>query len=91
MLEHPTPHRLESNHLAALRVDDLVRTAPIVSVASAFAALVLGIVLIDGTNAVAGAVWLALAIAVNVARLFLTQTVDPGESEAVRARHLWRG
>ena len=91
MIESPSAHHLESNHVLALRVDDLVRTAPIVSVASGFAALALGIVLIGPMNAVVGVVWLALAIVVNLARLFLTQVIEREQPEAIRARQLWRG
>ena len=91
MLELPSTQRLGTNHLLALRIDDLVRTAPIVSVASAFAALALAIVLVGSSNGLAGGTWLAFAMAINVGRLFLTQIIDQDQSEPVRARQLWRG
>lgn len=81
----------ENRFVQGRRLDDLVRGAPITSLAAIFAALALAIVLIDKANALVTSIWLATIIVANTARLFLPQMIDDGASEAVRSRRLTRG
>ena len=79
------------HQILAQRVDDLVRLAPLASLTGMFAALALTILLVDADNAITGVSWMALAVMVNLARLFLPQAVDQGLPQDRRARKLWRG
>ncbi|MFN2099586.1 putative bifunctional diguanylate cyclase/phosphodiesterase [Altererythrobacter sp. MF3-039] len=81
----------KEDHILVRRIDDLVRLTPLASLAGMFAALALAILLVDGDNALVGIGWLAVAVTVNLARLFVLQMVDEGLPEIMRARQLMSG
>jgi len=84
---------LTANHHALLvrRIDNLVASAPVASLAAIFAALAMAIVLIDPKIPLLATGWLALVVMTNLARLFLPQIVDADQTEADRANQLWDG